>query len=341
MSRLLSVTLVLSTWTIEIANCVVLSEPTQRSSIGYHEQPPAPTQLIEALEFHVRIRKLEDHIFTVTVAPDSTCGFVSGHPGIAITCENGQKCVWEHEYVKGIMCGVDPEAEVHFPCVEREVALNPELCNNVCQSDRFRLRCTDTASPYCRTYAYPGGVHDFRCETTTELRPQSVSVTHAEQEDRNLLTTLISKGSFVTSRDSITVLLTSSAATAPPPNNEDNESPNIGTIVGRIIGCFTVLSLLDLGIWLVQRSKRRHSPSAQQAPVHVLPMQQAPLLAPQDNPTIVPPGVTSPVRSELPDSTMTVPTATSSTLQPNWVNHSPERENTDYYEMSGDNGPRT
>ncbi|KAK2486075.1 hypothetical protein H9L39_00002 [Fusarium oxysporum f. sp. albedinis] len=133
MGRLLFVGLVLGTWTINIANCGLLTEPTQRHSVGYNDQPPAPTQSIEALELGLAERqptKFIEYTFTMTMAGDSTCGFLSGSPGNAITCENRLPCFWEQEYMAAIFCGTNTNAEFHTTCVERETALNPELCND-------------------------------------------------------------------------------------------------------------------------------------------------------------------------------------------------------------------
>ncbi|RKK83571.1 hypothetical protein BFJ71_g14868 [Fusarium oxysporum] len=142
MGRLLFVGLVLGTWTINIANCGLLTEPTQRHSVGYNDQPPAPTQSIEALELGLAERqptKFIEYTFTMTMAGDSTCGFLSGSPGNAITCENRLPCFWEQEYMAAIFCGTNTNAEFHTTCVERETALNPELCNDVCQGNILNL----------------------------------------------------------------------------------------------------------------------------------------------------------------------------------------------------------
>ncbi|KAH7113650.1 hypothetical protein B0J13DRAFT_574132 [Dactylonectria estremocensis] len=325
--RRLFVALVFSIWTI-IANCGLLSEPTQRYSIAYNEQPPAPTQPTEAFKLgqlaERRDTKLEDHTFTLTIAPNPTCGFLSGSPGNAITCENGQRCFWEQDYLSAIFCGTDSNAEVHLACVERETATNPEFCDNVCQSNRAILRCTNTSSPYCRTYAYPDGVHDFRCASTIVPSPESVWFTHSEQNDRNFSTILYSDGLSITLRDSVTLSTTSSTATTSPLKSKDDGSPNIGPIVGGAIGGFAVLSLLVLGIiWLLRRTKTLALP-------------------PLVDPRLVKPGRPSLVSSELPNSTITVPSATYPPTQPNWANPSqiPEDVVIEYHEMSGDNDPR-
>lgn len=143
MGHLLFVTLVLGTWTIRIANCMVLSKLTQRYNIGYRERPPAPTQFTDVLESgqlpEQQPTKIEEATLTLTLAGNPTCGFLSGSPGNAITCENRQPCFWEEDHLAGILCGVDSNADIHLACIEGEAALNPEICNDVCQGNRFNL----------------------------------------------------------------------------------------------------------------------------------------------------------------------------------------------------------
>ncbi|KAH7112379.1 hypothetical protein EDB81DRAFT_670832 [Dactylonectria macrodidyma] len=327
MCRLLLVTFICSIWSI-IANCGLPSEPTQRSRIGYNQQPPAPTQSTEDVKWGQLAKREsarpQDRTLTLTLAPDETCGFLSGSPGIAITCENGLQCFWELEYYTAIFCGTDTKAEVHTACVERKTAINPELCDNVCQSDRITLRCTNKSWPYCRTYDYPGGIHDFRCAPTIVPGPESVWFTNTAVNDRGLATLLVVNGSALTSRSSATLSTTSSTATTSPLKSKDDGSPNMGTIVGGAIGGFAGLSLLVLGIiWLLRRTKTL-------------------ALSPPVNPRLVKPGRPSLVRSELPNSTITVPSATYPPTQPNWANPSqiPEDVDIEYHEMSGDNDPR-
>jgi hypothetical protein len=135
--------LILGTWIINIVNCGLLTEPTQRHSVGYNEQPSAPTQSIEALELGLAERqttKLIEYTLTLTMAGDSTCGFLSGSPGNAITCENRLPCFWEQEYMAGIFCGRgSTNVKWHSTCVEWETALNPELCDDVCQGNTYNL----------------------------------------------------------------------------------------------------------------------------------------------------------------------------------------------------------
>ncbi|KAK3360474.1 hypothetical protein B0T25DRAFT_535712 [Lasiosphaeria hispida] len=218
--------------------------------------------------------------FTVTKAPDSTCGFLSGSPGVAITCENHSTCIWEAQYIGAIFCGFDDNDSSYLRCFEREVALNPASCNDICQSNSFNLLCTDTASPYCRTYAYPSGVSDYRCAATPVSGPQSVLHTYSDQTDRTFITSaLVDQTTFESSSRTSTVpTSTSTSQTGTrdniggtstvviPPTNSPSEggssSPPIGAIVGGVVGGLAVIGLVLLGaLFLIRRSKTNQGPN--------------------------------------------------------------------------------
>jgi len=74
---------------------------------------------------------------TVTLAPGSTCGYLSAEIGVPITCTNKDVCAWA-QVAKGegvIRCGT----EIKINCYESSKAVDPELCNDVCQSDTMNL----------------------------------------------------------------------------------------------------------------------------------------------------------------------------------------------------------
>lgn len=123
---------------------MAIPEPTGRRDVGYLYQP-APTLMPEVHE----LKKLQEKLlhlgkrqetssvntYTIVNSPDETCGFLSGSPGNAIKCANGEKCSWELAHITRIMCG----SAAHVTCYNREQALNTELCNDVCQSNSYYL----------------------------------------------------------------------------------------------------------------------------------------------------------------------------------------------------------
>ncbi|RKK08884.1 hypothetical protein BFJ66_g17352 [Fusarium oxysporum f. sp. cepae] len=139
MSNLLHSAIVLVLWAIRGSQGRVLSEPTQQSYVTSHDPPPAQTKMMEIPELrHLAKRQTTSSPndgLTVTIAHDETCGWLSGRPGIPITCENHQPFIWISSIA--LICGGLKEFdkwEYHLKCYKREGALNTDICNDVCVS---------------------------------------------------------------------------------------------------------------------------------------------------------------------------------------------------------------
>ncbi|KAM6522683.1 hypothetical protein FALCPG4_012310 [Fusarium falciforme] len=339
---------------------MAISEPTGRRDAGYLYQP-APTLMPEMHELE-KLQKQLLHLgkrqetasvntYTVVNSPDETCGFLSGSPGNAIQCANGEKCSWELAHITRIMCG----SVAHVTCYNREQALNTELCNDVCQSNSFYLLCTERSSAYCAVYSYEDGVKDYRCATASLSRAQGVSFTYDGQRGRSF-TTLTVAGDAVetptpsststttteepeesetetetpTESDDITTTITvdpGRATSAGPVEIEHGKSdgPNIGAIVGGSIGGFVALSLIVLGaIWLLRRNKKNQTSPNQPAPVpppmqHHTPVSSVPPMS--EHTGLVSPA--SPTQSDWRGSSV-APTSTQSPVSmQGWSTHSP------------------
>ena len=224
--------------------------------------------------------------FTITSAPDATCGFLSGNSGVAVTCANGKKCAWEAEYIGAVFCGFAVTDRSYLRCLPRNIAVDPVQCNDVCQSNSYNLLCTDSAEPYCRTYAFPDGVRDFRCASTSVVGAQQVLWTYSGQANRQFTTSVV--------RDETTGGITSGplpgitftnvptptetgtdpsitrdpATTGPGPTNtndpsEDDGGPPLGPIIGGVVGGVAVLALILTGIFFLIRRNKRHNQNIQ------------------------------------------------------------------------------
>ncbi|KAH7109181.1 hypothetical protein B0J13DRAFT_600656 [Dactylonectria estremocensis] len=304
MSNLLHSAIALGLWTIQGSYGRVLSESTERPHMADRDRPPVQTHMIEVPELkHMAKRQqtsLSNEVFAVTIATDETCGWLSGSAGNPISCENHQSCMWVGSL--GIICGVLEDSknwEVHVRCVERKVALNTSLCNDTCASNIFYLRCTDVSAAYCRTYAYPEGIQDYRCAPTPVARAQSVSFTYDGQIDAKFLTSTFTViNSLISSTEPVSSTVPPPAS-PPPPNHV-----NVGAIVGAVIGGCVAVSLMALTIfWFVRRRKTR--PVQQVTPSMLVdPMEQVPPTG--TGPNDGKPGLNSHVPSEWRDSMMTM-----------------------------------
>ncbi|KAK2666376.1 hypothetical protein RAB80_018033 [Fusarium oxysporum f. sp. vasinfectum] len=365
MSILLHYAVALVLWTIRGSQGQNLFEPTQQSYVTGHDRPPAQTKMMEIPKSRLLAKRQTtsspNDVLTVTIAPDETCGWLSGRPGIPITCENHQPCMWMSSIA--LICGGLKEFdkwEYHLKCYEREATLNTDICNDICVSGHT-LRCTEDSAAYCRTYAYPDGIHDYRCVPTPETRVSSVSFTYGAQKNAGLVTATYSNSDpRIVSTELVDSATLPSSSFAPQPSSQSPSAPplsnhNIGAIIGGAIGGFVALSLVALAIfWFVRRSKKDDtSPIPRlRLPTQVAPMEQAQLTgtAPID-PNAGKTGPDSPVQSEWRSPTTTIPSSASDPALPQgWVNQqgSPMVQSTASqgvpqpvpqhiaYEMSGD-----
>ncbi|KAF4991239.1 hypothetical protein FGRMN_7954 [Fusarium graminum] len=279
-----------------VTYALAISEATKRRDAGYMYQPE-PTPIVAILDDlrHLALAKRQTTSTVITyslvVSPDSTCGFLSGSPGNAIKCPHGDICSWE---------------------VALE-ALNTKLCDDVCQSNTYNLLCTDTASPFCGTYAFESGVRDFRCASRSLTAPQSVSFLYDNQDGRTFSTTFLADdttssvagetaepSSIESSIASATADPTATTSEAPESQKTGGggDNTNLGAIIGGAIGGFVALSLVVLGIIWYWRHYRNNRQTPAQQPVGVPPP-----VVPQSPTDNVPPMVQHYPKSEVTSAT--------------------------------------
>jgi hypothetical protein len=78
--------------------------------------------------------------FILTIAPDRTCGYLSGSIGNPIACPATATCVWESDQLGAIYCRDNQGGRFNLACLDRTDALDPIVCNDVCEGDIFTLR---------------------------------------------------------------------------------------------------------------------------------------------------------------------------------------------------------
>lgn len=141
MHQLLRSVILVGLWAVQGSHGRFLSEPTQRPQIQNFHQAPEPTAA-PGLRYEAKRQQMSVSELAVTQAPDETCGYLSGRAVLPVTCENSKPCMWATEI--GIMCGdIDDDLknwDVHFKCMDREMALNPALCNDTCIENPVFLR---------------------------------------------------------------------------------------------------------------------------------------------------------------------------------------------------------
>lgn len=114
-----------------------LSEPRHATQAGKLDTPPEPTDIPD-----LRRRETSQTAtsYLLTIAPHNTCGYLSGQPGIDITCESQRTCMWVTS--RAIICGEEGDAKnwkLYNRCHDSSYALDPSRCDNTCVKNKFNL----------------------------------------------------------------------------------------------------------------------------------------------------------------------------------------------------------
>jgi hypothetical protein len=306
-------------WVIDGSFGQIIADPTQTSQtreLDLSSDATLAPDVTSGISFQERGSSSDAVV--ITVAPDETCGYLSGRPLLPITCENRRPCMWARSL--GILCGDldnDKTFEVHFTCLDREAALNTNLCNDTCTNNPVYLLCTDESAPYCGTYGFPQGIQDYRCSSTPATRVSTVSFTYIGQENVRFATTTINLDGSVSESPATRSTVSSSSTIPPSPSVPYDPPPSsqnkLGAIIGGAVGGFVAISLVIFGIvWFIRHSRKK---TLQATPVNQ--MEQNPLSDPNAGKM----GPTSPAQSGWRDSTMTALSSPNSASPQAWMNH--------------------
>jgi hypothetical protein len=250
----------------------LLFEPSQAPQVGEPDRPPEPTDLAE-----LERREVSEYVkyWVWTMAPDETCGYLSGSSQNPVTCENNLPCMWGDS---GFICGdINDEArwDIRNACYDQEAATNPKSCDDTCVSNKFRLHCTNESAPYCATYLFsPISNSYFVCTSTSLTRILTASLTFVKQLNRQFDTTTLTSTFTTTisgdtsdtqlpppitttSSPSITPTSSLSSSTAPSTSPSPSSGQNnLGPIIGGAVGGFVAISLVALAVfWLVRQPR--------------------------------------------------------------------------------------
>lgn len=181
---------------------------------------------------------------------------------------------------------------------------------------------TEKSAAYCRTYAYPNGVVDFRCASTEVKSVQSVLHTYSGQKysgfttttfaelTENLNTSLESstdESATSTDEEATTTTDQAAASTTTADSGDSGGGAPLGAIIGGAIGGFVALAaVVILAIWLFRRNKNKNNtppPPPPPPPEQTAPIQQTWVDPNSPNKS----GIASPVQSEWRQSMMTMP----------------------------------
>ncbi|WQF81609.1 hypothetical protein CDEST_06623 [Colletotrichum destructivum] len=257
-----------------LANAKVYKMPQATTSFDFplDQFSPQPTKAPAYADLR---RRQTSTITTVLVAPDNTCGYISGRAGAAYTCGSSASCIFftavDSSTPGRVACCGTQECGARRTCYDSRQVSSSSLCDGGCLVDRFTLKCTNTARPYCNTISFSESIFDYWCNTAEISTPQAAFTTYEGQSARQwsplALTddpTSTSTGRITTSSVTTTVDPGPVTSTSAPDPDNDTKSAPIGAIVGGVVGGVAVIALVGLGIWFLLRKKKQNPQGQQQ-----------------------------------------------------------------------------
>ncbi|KAI2625485.1 hypothetical protein GGS21DRAFT_304409 [Xylaria nigripes] len=226
---------------------------------------------------------------TVLIAPDNTCGYVSGRPGAPFTCNGGNTCAFVFQSAFGAVGCCDSggtNCGVRATCLDFKQVYMSSACDNGCLQDTFTAKCTNSALPYCGTVTFFSGVRDFYCDSLSISTPQQLYTTYSGQTGRSFQQVLVSS---TLSENGSPILSNTESASPSGSNNsggnnnhgsDNNDSSHssssapVGAIVGGVVGGVGAFTLIGLATFFIirhnnKKDKKNKDPNANQS------MQQA------------------------------------------------------------------
>ncbi|OHE90829.1 hypothetical protein CORC01_13873 [Colletotrichum orchidophilum] len=252
---------------------------------------------------------------TVLVAPDNTCGYISGRAGAAYTCGTAASCIFftsvNVDTPGRVACCDASDCGARRTCYDSRQVSVSSLCDGGCLVDRFTLKCTSTGRPYCNTISFANGIFDYWCNTAEISTPQAATTTYAGGPARNwtplALTDDTTSSSVIRPASSGFITGTASGSVSAPSitnppdnnnndnnginnnNNNNNSSAPVGAIVGGVIGGIAVIALISFGIFLILRKKKKQPQPGPHGQPPMMNQQQPPPMgyapAPQGSPS--------------------------------------------------------
>ncbi|KAL6881745.1 hypothetical protein HDV57DRAFT_517624 [Trichoderma longibrachiatum] len=282
----------------EARNLYQLPRATPASDYAVDGFSPKPTGLPN-FPFHKAIQRRAastSSIETVYVAPDNTCGFISGLAGAGYTCGGGATCVFfTSSTAPGhVACCNTEECNARNVCIDYNGYYSQSKCDNGCAVDTFTLKCTNTALPYCNTISFPGDIMDVFCNNVDITGIQAALTTYRGEASRKFTPLPLDGGASTTSDSTSTTSSPTSSETSSGPDptttgggggggkgSGGGGSSNTGAIVGGVVGGVGGLGLIGLAaFFLLRRNKAKsgtHEPVPQVPPNYQSPpVQQTP-----------------------------------------------------------------
>ncbi|KAL7960280.1 hypothetical protein V8C34DRAFT_74346 [Trichoderma compactum] len=269
-----------------------LPRATADSDYAFDGFSPKPTEPIN-FPFHQALQRRAGSSSTsspevVYLAPDATCGYISGLAGAGYTCGASATCVFFTSSAAGpghVACCDSQDCNARNVCIDYEGYFSQSKCNDGCKVDTFTLKCTNSALPYCNTISFPGDIMDVFCNNAQITEVQAALTTYRGESSRRFSPLTLTSDSpsstiandFTSSTQSSpsSTSETAPATTTPAPSGGGGSS-NTGAIVGGVVGGVGGLALIGLAAFFFLRRKKTHSAVPQEQTPQVPPVYQTP-----------------------------------------------------------------
>ncbi|UNI20196.1 hypothetical protein JDV02_006309 [Purpureocillium takamizusanense] len=281
---------------------------------GMSPRPTVPPSMHELL----RRQDSTSYKLTMAVAPDNTCGYISGNASWAYTCGPSATCglVFSQPTHSGVvMCYNDGGSNFRFGCMDYNDIVSSSKCGDSCAQDTLVLKCTNAASKFCNTIAFPGGITDYWCAAISDSLANQAFTTFAGQTISRSYFTITQTGSSTsllntkqTGKSTIgdptpsgALSKTSSAAattsTDGSGNSDSSDKDNSGgggggggkktpvaAIVGGVVGGVAAIGIAGIiAFFCLRRGKKQADAGKTASP----PMEQSPV----QHPSVPPPSM--------------------------------------------------
>ncbi|KAG6151118.1 hypothetical protein E4U37_005317 [Claviceps purpurea] len=238
---------------------------------------------------------------TVLLAPDNTCGWISGSSAAPYLCNSGDTCclVLPPSTGQGFISCSRPGEFANVPryvkCFDYSNYHDSTDCGD-CHNGNV-VKCVSTNLPYCNTYYFlSSGVLDFRCESTHQApdidvfsRVNWVETTWAGQtSSRTYRSAIIIKDPIQYSDSTVSELTPKSVIAASPKTSRssggdsseidmgrNNRGTPIGAIVGGVVGGVASLVAVVLITFFYLRRRKRRTAGTTEAPPSSRPLMQS------------------------------------------------------------------
>ncbi|UKZ56352.1 hypothetical protein TrVGV298_010188 [Trichoderma virens] len=229
------------------------------------------------------------NVETVYLAPDATCGYISGLAGAGYTCGVSATCVFFTSSAAGpghVACCNSVDCNARNVCIDYEGYFSSSKCNDGCKVDTFTLKCTNTALPYCNTISFPGDIMDVFCNNVDITDVQAALTTYRGEASRrftplpltgnNAQSTIATDFTSSQTSSSSSSTTTGPSPTTTPPAPSGGGGSNTGAIVGGVVGGVAGLGLIGLAAFFFLRRKKNNTAAPQEGMAQVPPVYHPP-----------------------------------------------------------------